>query len=329
MAILVTGATGFVGLNVVEQLLGRGDGVATLSASPFPAAVLENFRRLPGRLTAYEGDVRDRALVERVLGECDVTRVLHGAVITANAEREKRAADEIISVNLGGTANVLTAAAGKGVERFVSISSIGVFGTSPADGELLDEARPHTPTSLYGITKSAGEAIVSRLAGLHGLDHINARLGVVFGPYEYSTGLRDTMSPIHVMTGIARAGGKAILPRPAVKNWQYSRDAAASLITLLDTPSHLHDTYNLGPPQTWPLAAWCAKLETQFPGFSWSIEPTAAGDKVGLWNPRDGGVLSGERFSAEFGPVARFGPDEAFEDYMAFLDSPIGSGFRP
>jgi len=329
MTILVTGATGFVGLNVVEQLLTRGSDVATLSAKAFPASVLTAFEALPGTLTAFDGDVRDRDLVRRILSECQVTHVLHGAVITSNAAREKQTPEEILSVNLGGLASVLTASAEAGVKRFVAVSSIGVFGTAPADGESLTEDRPHTPATLYGITKSAGEAIVERLAALHGLDCINARLGVVFGPYEYATGLRDTMSPLHVITGIARAGGTATLPRAAVKNWQYSRDAAGSLITLLDTPEHRFNTYNLGPEAVWRLADWCKLLAEKFTAFRWSIDPAASGERVGLWNPRDGGVLSGERFLNEFGPTARFGVELAFEDYMRFLDSEPGTDFRP
>lgn len=329
MTIMVTGATGFVGLNIVEQLLVQGDTVVALSARPFSKSVLEAFAALPGRLVTYEGDVRDRNLVLRVLNAHGVSAVLHAAVITANGTREQQMPEEILSVNLGGLACVLTACAQAGVKRFVSVSSIGVFGTSPADGEILEDDRPHSPATLYGITKSAGEAIVERLAGLHGLDHINARLGVVFGPYEYPTGLRDTMSPFHVVTGIARAGGTASLPRPAVKNWQYSRDAAACLITLLKAGSHTFNTYNLGPRHCFALRDWCTRLKERFPTFQWSVLDGADGTRVGLWNPRDGGILSGDRFSNEFGSTAHFDFDKAFDDYMDFLDSTIGLDFQP
>lgn len=96
--------------------------------------------------------------------------------------------EEILSVNLGGLASVLAACADAGVKRFVSVSSIGVFGTSPKDGEALEEDRPHTPATLYGITKSAGEAIVQRLAGLHGLDYIIARLAWSSAPLNIRLG---------------------------------------------------------------------------------------------------------------------------------------------
>ncbi len=114
-----------------------------------------------------------------------------------------------------------------------------------------------------------------------------------------------------------------------MKNWQYSRDAAASLITLLYAEGHRHNTYNLGPSDAWALSEWCMKLAKRFPAFRWSIAEGADGALVGLWNPRDGGLLSGSRFASEFGPTARFDLHHAFDDYMEFLESPIGAEFQP
>ena len=57
--ILVTGGSGFVGLNVAEQLLGRGEGVALFSATPAPPSAIAELSRLPGKLSVLEGDVSD------------------------------------------------------------------------------------------------------------------------------------------------------------------------------------------------------------------------------------------------------------------------------
>lgn len=328
LTFLVTGASGFVGLNLVENLLARGETVVSLSARAPDAEWLRRFHAGPGTLVSIEGDVRDRELVASIFDKHDISRVLHGAVVTANAAREMREAEDVLSVNLGGLAVVLNEAGRHKVERFVFVSSIGVYGTTPADGAVLDESLPHTPATLYGITKSTGEAVVARLAALHGIDWVVGRLGVVFGPYEYETGVRDTLSSIYCITRIAEAGGEAVLPRDAAKNFQYSRDAAACLANLLTVERHAEPIYNLGPAQTWQLSAWCRKLAERYPDFRWRIGD-GPGDAVGIWTPRDGGVLSGDLYAAEFGPTARFGPDEAFADYMAFLEKPENALFRP
>ena len=63
MAILVAAGTGFVGLNLVEALLARGDSVVILSNGPLPGMAEPVLARLPGRLTVIAGDVRDARLV--------------------------------------------------------------------------------------------------------------------------------------------------------------------------------------------------------------------------------------------------------------------------
>ena len=60
MSILVTGAAGFVGLNLLEALLGRGESVVAFDRQPLPAAARADFAALSGRLRAVSGDVRDR-----------------------------------------------------------------------------------------------------------------------------------------------------------------------------------------------------------------------------------------------------------------------------
>jgi nucleoside-diphosphate-sugar epimerase len=296
--------------------------------APSPPAALAIFRELPGRLTAFDGDVRDRALLERILRSQGIDRVLQGAVITAATRREMETPEEILSVNLGGLASVVTMAAAAGIRRLVSIGSIAVYGTAPADGQLLEEDHPHSPANLYGITKSTGEALVTRLGELHGLDCVIARIGSVFGSYEYDTGVRDTLSPAFHVTRLALGRQPIALPRLAAKNYLYARDAAASLIALLDAPVLRHRIYNLGSSEVWTIADWCALLAERLPGVEWSVGHGSR-EAVGLWNPSDGGLLSWQRYGEEFGPAARFGLHRAFDDYMAFIADPRNAFFRP
>ena len=322
MSVLVTGANGFVGLNLLERLLAAGRDVVSLSRRPIPAAAHPALAGQPGRLVEVLGDVRDTPLIENTLRAQDVSAVVHMAAITAAADREKRAADEVISVNLCGLASVMTASANVGVSRFVCAGSIAVYGGG-ADGSLLEEESPHAPRSLYAITKSAGDAVVARLGELHGLDWVIGRLGRVFGPYEYDTGVRDTMSQIYQVTQAAIAGRAVVLARPCIKNWNYSRDAAANLQALIDAPQLRHRIYNLGSPYAWSLAAWCESLARRYPDFSFGIGG-GDGESIDLGGGSDGGLLSWQRFAAEFGATAQFDRDAAFNDYMNFIDQESG-----
>jgi nucleoside-diphosphate-sugar epimerase len=320
MSTLITGASGFVGLNLLELLLGRGERVVGLSSLAVDQRVRSRLDRLPGEFIEVVGDVRNASLLTRIISEQRVMRIAHLAAITADSERERHSAAEILSVNLGGLGSVISAAAAGQVQRFLYASSIAVFGGAASDGSVIDEAATHAPRTLYAITKSAGEAVVARLGALHGMDWVVARLGRVFGPYEYDTGVRDTLSQIYQVTQAALAGRAVVLERPCVKNWNYARDSAANLLTLLNASELRHRVYNLGSQYAWPLSAWCERLMQRGGAFEFAIG-AGRGERIDLGGPSDGGLLSWQRFSAEFGSAARFDLDAAFADYLQFLES--------
>ena len=322
-SLLITGASGFVGLNLLRHALARGETVVGLSAVPVAASVRTAFDGLPGRYTEVVGDVRDRALLSTTLQTHGVDRVAHLAAITSSAAREKRVADDIISVNLSGLAAVLTAAADAGVARFVATSSIAVYGGQPADGSLIDEDAPHAPQTLYALTKTDGESITARLGTLHGLDWIVARLGRVFGPFEHETGVRDTLSQVHQVSACARAGQAVVFDRPCLKNWSYAPDVAAHLHTLLTAPVHRHRVYNLGTPHAWTLADWCLRLVGRYPDFRYDVgltHPARDSIPIDLGGARDSGLLSWQRFADEFRPPPSADLDTAFAGTLQSLD---------
>jgi UDP-glucuronate 4-epimerase len=252
--------------------------------------------------------------------------MVHMAAITSAADRERRAAAEVIEVNLAGLAIALTEAAKAGIDRFLYTGSIAVFGPRTEDGAPIEEDHPHDPASLYAITKSAGEAVVARLGGLMELDWAIGRLGRVFGPYEHDTGVRDTLSQIYQVTRAARQGRPVCFDRPCVKNWNYARDVAVDLALLLDAPYLRHRIYNLGAPYAWSLADWCARLAARPQGFSYRVGP-GPGDRIDLLGDRDGGLLSWGLLEADFVRPPPHTLDQAFEDYMRFLDDAPGVRF--
>ncbi len=182
---------------------------------------------------------------------------------------------------------------------------------------MLDEDWPKDPGNLYALTKWQGEMILDKIGAATGLDWVAGRLAGVFGPWEHRTGIRDTMNPVFQANGLAFAGLPAFLPRPGHSNWHFSRDAAASLITLLRAPAHQHAIYNLGTPFLWSIGDWCERLALLFPDFSIEIggEPGDA-TPIDLYGDHDGGVLSWERFTEEFGPTGVYDLDAAFEHLM-------------
>ncbi|MGG5818498.1 NAD-dependent epimerase/dehydratase family protein [Falsiroseomonas sp. HW251] len=324
-AILVTGGAGFVGLNVTEALLARGEHVVVFgqeAALPDPAPAL--FARLPGRLTVIQGDVTDAATLREVFRAQRIRGVLPFAAITAGPEREARDAQRILDVNLKGVLATLEAARDAGtVRRVVLPSSAAVYGESAYAHPVLDEATtPPVPMSLYGVTKYAVERAGLRLAGLWGLDAVAARIGATFGPWERDTGLRDTLSLFLGIAEAARRGETAVIPPAPLPSydWVYVRDLAAGLLALLDAEAPPHRVVNLASGMDWAphYGACLDAFAAAFPGFAW--RHAGAGETPTIrWNEsRSRGVMAVAR-AADFGWRPRFGPVEAAADHAAWL----------
>jgi len=283
----VTGASGFVGLNLVEALLSRGDEVLCLSLDGLPAEAARTFEGLSGRAIDLKADVRDRPALEAAFRDHGVRRLFHGAVVTAAEARERRDAAGILEVNVVGTARVLEAAAAAGVERAAVASSSAAYGPLFGGTEPVREDAVPRPQALYGISKLAIEAVAARLAELHGLRIPAARIVAVFGPWERDTGLRDTLSPVWQIARLGLAGQPVRLPKGR-RDWVWSRTVADALIAMLDGPTLQHGVYNIGPGQTWAPSAFCRALEPLLPGLDWrEVDDPAEANVLLHQDPRE------------------------------------------
>jgi nucleoside-diphosphate-sugar epimerase len=140
---LVTGGAGFLGINLVRYLLERGHEVVSLDLEPFDYPERD-------RITVVDGDIRDRAAVDRALEGCDM--VVHCA---AALPLYKPA--DIFSTDIDGTRTVLQAALDAGVARAVHVSSTAVYGI-PDHHPLLETDRLHG-VGPYGEAKVKAEEV--------------------------------------------------------------------------------------------------------------------------------------------------------------------------
>lgn len=317
MRVLVTGASGFVGVNLTGALLARGHEVHAFSGDALPAAAIASWRGLPGRLTEAIGDVCDTATLERRIREHAIEAVWHGAAITAGPEREKREARRILEVNLLATVGTLEAAARAGARRFVYPSSSAVYGRSAFEGSgPLREDAPLRPMNLYGITKVAAEQAVLRLAPALGLEACAGRINAVFGPWERDTGLRDTLSPHLQIAGFAREGREAVLARGAERDWVYAPDVADAFVAMLEAKAVPALPMNVTMDRLWPLEMMARALAVK-----WRY--AAAGDEtnLGYGGPidRPRRPLSPDRIRELLGWRPAHAPEAACADYARWM----------
>ena len=314
--ILVTGGAGFVGLNVVEQLLARGEDVVLYDLSPPPS----EFR---GDCEFEQGDTTDRDRLERVFSERRPQRVIHLAAITAGPARDAREPRRIAEVNLIGTINVLEAARNHGVQRVVHASTGALYGAAGVGvEEPLDEERHRpVPETMYGITKYAGERSVLRLGTLWDMDVRIGRLALAYGRWEYASGLRDRLSPPTEIAKLALAGAEAVFPPLGATDYIYGPDVARALLALLDAGKTSHRLYHLGTGAAWSLPEWCAVLARRYPRFRWRESAEPAECNVTPLGTGTRTRFSNRRLTEDFGYAAQFPMEAAAADFTAWLEA--------
>ena len=320
MNTLLTGGCGFVGLNVAEQLLARGETVTIADQLALPEPARIDFARLPGRLEVVRLDVADAAAVDALLARVRPNLVIHMAAITAGAERDAREPRRIASVNFLGTLNLLEAARAASVQRFVYASTGALFGVAGNVAHRLDEEldRP-VPGTIYGITKYASERTCLRLRDLWQMDIRVGRLAEAYGRWEHESGRRDRMSLPWQMTRLALTGAEAVLPKAPARDYIYAIDLARALLALADADTPSHALYHLGVESPFDSPAWCERLTRRFPTFRFRESDNASEWTVAPLAPGVRSAFKAERLRSDLGFVSRYPIDAAMDDYLDWL----------
>ena len=203
MRTLVTGGAGFIGSNLVDALLARGDEVTVLdNLSTGRRVNLEG--ALAGGAKLAEVDICDGDAVGEVFAAARPELVFH---LAAQIDVRRSVAEPAFdaAVNVGGTANVLEAARSHGVGRVIFISTGGALYGEGADKQLpLPESTPIAPLSGYGQSKFSAEGYIGLYERLHGLSGMSLRLGNVYGPRQDPLGEAGVVA---IFCGLLKSGG--------------------------------------------------------------------------------------------------------------------------
>jgi len=302
-AVLVTGATGFVGANVVARIAEAGARVVASDLVPPPEPVEALWAPHRDRVEFVAMDVRKRADATGVISGLGVDRVVHAATLTPDAHREAEEPDLVVDVGIVGTAAVLRACSGLGVSRFVYLSSASIYEPVQDDGAILNESAELRNSGLYPLTKVAGEWLVRHARGTGGVDAVSARLSACYGPLERDTGARTGMSPVWRMVRLAREDVPFVPVEPErVLDFTHVRDVAEGVRYLLETPSLAHEAYNVscGKGSSYRELAECVTVALGRTGEVPRCEK-AETVKVPVAQGSRRGRLSVERLSGETG----------------------------
>ncbi|HZA76957.1 MAG TPA: NAD(P)-dependent oxidoreductase [Acidimicrobiales bacterium] len=175
---VVTGASGWLGQNLVRTLARTRERVRCLVAAPDEAAPLE---LVSPTIETVVGDIRDPATADRLFdGVGAGTAVFHAAAVI----HPRRTTRELFDVNVGGTQLMLDRARRSGAARFVHVSSNSPFGVNPSPDSRFTEDSPYDPYMGYGRSKQEAEQLVRQANDRGDLATVMVRAPWFYGPHQ-------------------------------------------------------------------------------------------------------------------------------------------------
>jgi nucleoside-diphosphate-sugar epimerase len=238
---LITGGAGFIGSNIAEELIKRGDSVRVLDN--FTSGYKHNldFARGLGesRFEVIEGDIADVNACEKACQGIDY--VLHQAGLKS-VPKSLKDPKSYNDVNINGMLFLLQSASKNKVKRFVFASSSSVYGNTTQFPQKEDHLP--APISPYALTKLAGEHYLRIFAEFFGLETVGLRYFNVFGPKQALDDEYSAVIPkfIHCILNNE--------PPPIFGNGKQSRDftyidnVVSANIIAATTPGIKHEVFN-------------------------------------------------------------------------------------
>ena len=267
--LLVTGGAGFIGTNYVRA---RGVAIPDVPIIVLDALTYSGKRaNLDGlaNVTLVEGDIRDEALVTRLLRDHRIDTLVHFAA-ESHVDRSISGPDIFVDTNIVGTHSLLKAAravwldSGSGTpHRFHHISTDEVFGSLGPTDPAFHEETPYAPNSPYSASKAASDHLVRAYHHTYGLQTSMTNCSNNYGPYQYT----EKLIPLFLINALT---GK---PLPVygdglnVRDWLHVDDHCHA-IDLVLSGGRPGETYNVGGGEELPnmtvIDTICATVDALF-----------------------------------------------------------------
>lgn len=246
--VLVTGGAGFIGSNLIDELLLQGNQVVCLDN--FATGKRENLTKALQHpaFTLVEGDIRDSSACQKAVEGCEY--VLHQAAL-GSVPRSIADPMTTTDVNIGGFVKMLFAAKEAGVKRFVYAASSSTYG----DHKALPKVEHVIGNSLspYAITKYVDELFARNFSDIYGIETIGLRYFNVFGRRQDPDGAYAAVIPKFVSSLIRHESPKIN------GDGSYSRD-----FTYIDNVIQANQLAAVVPTES--IKAGLEKYRKEFPG---------------------------------------------------------------
>jgi dTDP-glucose 4,6-dehydratase len=246
---LVTGGAGFIGGNFVLEAVGQGVRVINLDALTYAGNVdtLSSLEGNPNHVFV-QGDIGDRALVERLLREHRPDAVVNFAA-ESHVDRSIDGPAAFVHTNVVGTLALLEAVRdywkaldgpAKAAFRFLHVSTDEVYG-SLGDSGKFTETTPYAPNSPYSASKAASDHLVRAFHHTYGLPVLTTNCSNNYGPYQFP----EKLIPLIIARALAGEPLPVYGDGKNVRDWLYVGDHCVAIRAVLEG-GRVGETYNVG-----------------------------------------------------------------------------------
>ena len=275
--ILVTGGAGFIGGNFVHYWAERhpDDAILVLDALTYAG----NRSTIAGveQAELVEGDIRETALVERLLRDRGISTIVHFAA-ESHVDRSITGPDAFIETNILGTNSLLKAARkvwldeGSGrPHRFHHISTDEVYGSLGPEDPAFSETTPYAPNSPYSASKASSDHLVRASHHTYGLDVTTSNCPNNYGPYQYP----EKLIPLFLLNALHGRDLPIYGDGMNVRDWLHVEDHCRGIEACLHR-GVAGETYNIGGGAELPnievIDRICAQVDRAF-----AADPSLAG----------------------------------------------------
>ncbi len=254
--LLVTGAAGFIGANFVYYWLAEHpqDQIVGLDALTYAGNLASLAQaQTQARFRFVHGDIRDQALVERLLREEKIDTLVHFAA-ESHVDRSITGPDAFIDTNITGTHSLLKAARavwlngpqGKLPHRFHHVSTDEVYGSLERGDPPFSETTPYAPNSPYSASKAASDHLVRAYHHTYGLEVTTSNCSNNYGPFQFP----EKLIPL-ILINILHGKPLPIYGDGTnIRDWLYVDDHARGIDLILQR-GRIGETYNIGGWNEW------------------------------------------------------------------------------
>ncbi|HET6587962.1 MAG TPA: dTDP-glucose 4,6-dehydratase [Oleiagrimonas sp.] len=247
--LLVTGGAGFIGGNFVRQAVADGLTVVNLDKLTY-AGNLDTLADLDDnpRHVFVQGDIGDRALVDKLLGEHRPDAIVNFAA-ESHVDRSIDGPAEFIETNVVGTLALLEGARDywKSLEgdvrdafRFLHVSTDEVYGSLGETGKFT-ETTPYAPNSPYSASKASSDHLVRAFHHTYGLPVLTTNCSNNYGPYQFP----EKLIPLVLHKALNGEALPVYGDGKNIRDWLYVGDHCAAIRRVLEA-GRVGETYNVG-----------------------------------------------------------------------------------